>query len=156
RAGPRSGLGESGRPRPPRRRRRGATDRRLPPVMTRAADVVIVGGGVTGISIAFHLAACGVGRIVVLERKFLPAGGPGRSVGIVRQLYPTPETMRMVRRSLPVFQHFSDVVGGHAGYTACGVLIGVSTAMRPQLEKTLTLQRALGVRAQMLEPSDVA
>src|SRR5262249_12949531 len=80
----------------------------------------------------------------------------GRSVGIVRQLYPTPETTQMVRRSLPVFQHFSDVVGGHAGFTACGVLIGVSTAMRPQLEKTLTLQRALGVRAWMLEPSYVA
>jgi len=124
--------------------------------MTRFADVVIVGGGVTGVSIAFHLAGRGVGRIVVLERRFLAAGGTGRSVGIVRQLYPTPETTQMVRRSLPVFQRFSDAVGGHASYVACGVLIGVSPAMRPQLEKTLTLQRALGVRAQLLEPSDVA
>jgi sarcosine oxidase, subunit beta len=124
--------------------------------VTRTADVVIVGGGVTGVSIAFHLAGRGIGRILVLERKFLAAGGTGRSVGIVRQLYPTPETTHMVRRSLEVFQRFGDAVGGHAGYTECGVLIGVSPAMRPQLEKTLTLQRALGVRAQVLEPSDVA
>ena len=124
--------------------------------MTRTADVVIVGGGVTGVSIAFHLAGRGVGKVVVLERKFLAAGGTGRSVGIVRQLYPTPETTQMVRRSLDVFQRFGDTVGGHAGYTGCGVLIGVSPAMRPQLEKTLTLQRSLGVRAEVLEPSDAS
>jgi len=124
--------------------------------VTRTADVVIVGGGVTGASIAYHLAQRGVRKILVLERKFLGAGGTGRSIGIVRQLYPTPETTQMVLRSLKIFQSFGDAVGGHAGYTGCGVLIGVSPSMRPQLEKTLTLQQALGVRAQVLEPSDVA
>jgi len=124
--------------------------------VTRTADVVIVGGGVTGASIAYHLAQRGVRKILVLERKFLGAGGTGRSVGIVRQLYPTPEPTQMVLRSLKIFQSFGEAVGGHAGYTACGVLIGVSPSMRPQLEKTLTLQQALGVRAQVLEPSDVA
>jgi len=124
--------------------------------VTRTADVVIVGGGVTGASIAYHLAQRGVRKILVLERKFLGAGGTGRSVGIVRQLYPTPETTQMVLRSLKIFQSFGEAVGGHAGYTGCGVLIGVSPSMRPQLEKTLTLQQALGVRAQVLEPSDVA
>ena len=124
--------------------------------MTRTADVVIVGGGVSGVSIAYHLARRGVGKILVLERKFLGAGGTGRSVGIVRQLYPTPETTQMVLRSLSVFRQFGDAVGGHSGYVGCGVLIGVSPAMRPQLEQTLALQRTLGVRAEVLEPSDVA
>jgi len=124
--------------------------------VTRTADVVIVGGGVTGVSIAYHLGRLGVRNIVILERRFLGAGGTGRSVGIVRQLYPTPETTQMVLRSLSIFQSFGDSVGGHAGYVGCGVLIGVSPAMRPQLEKTLRLQRALGVRAKVLEPSDVA
>src|SRR5262249_15815225 len=150
------GLGENGRSRPPSRWRRGAPDRRLASAMTRTADVVIVGGGVTGVSIAFHLAGRGIGRAVLVDRKSCASGVPVRSVGIVRQLYPTPETTKMVRRSLEVFQHFGDAVGGHAGYTGCGVLIGVSPTMRPQLEKTLTLQRTLGVCAQLLEPSDVA
>src|SRR6185503_1852993 len=101
--------------------------------MIRAADVVIIGGGVTGASIAFHLAGLGVRRVVVLERRFLASGGTGRSVGIVRQLYPTPETSAMVLRSLRVFQDFGNAVGGDAGYVACGALIGVSAAMRPKL-----------------------
>jgi glycine/D-amino acid oxidase-like deaminating enzyme len=123
--------------------------------MTRTADVVIIGGGVTGVSIAFHLAGAGPRRVVVLERRFLASGGTGRSVGIVRQLYPTPETSAMVRRSLTVFQNFSEAVGGDAGYLASGVLIGVSPAMRPKLETNLAMQRTLGIRAEILEPADL-
>ncbi len=122
----------------------------------RNADVVIVGGGVTGVSIAFHLARLGVRRVVILERKSLGAGGTGRSVGIVRQLYPTPETTEMVISSLKVFRDFGDTVGGESGYVGCGVLIGVAPTMRPALEKTLALQRSLGVRAELLAAEDVA
>ena len=120
------------------------------------ADVVIIGGGVTGASIAFHLAELGVRRVLVLERRFLASGGTGHSVGIVRQLYPTPETSAMVRRSLDVFQQFGDAVGGDAGYVACGVLIGVSPSMRPKLETNLAMQRNIGIRAEIVEPDDVA
>jgi sarcosine oxidase subunit beta len=91
----------------------------------------------------------------VLERRFLGAGGTGRSVGIIRQLYPTPETTQMVLRSLAVFERFGDAVGGESGFVRCGVLIGVGNAMRPSLEKTLALQRALGVSAEILEPRDL-
>ncbi len=124
--------------------------------MTRNADVVIVGGGVTGVSIAFHLAGAGVRRVVVLERRFLASGGTGRSVGIIRQLYPSPETTRMVLRSLDVYRRFDEVVGGESGYVGCGVLIGVSAAMRARLAATLAVQRELGVHAELLEPADVA
>ena len=77
--------------------------------MSRTADVVIVGGGVTGVSIVFSLAARGVRNILVLERRFLASGGTGRSVGILRQLYPTAETTQMVVRSLRVFQRFHEI-----------------------------------------------
>jgi len=122
----------------------------------RHAEVVIIGGGVTGASIAFNLAAIGVRDVLLLERKSLAAGGTGWSVGIVRQLYPTPETSQMVVRSLAVFQGFRDAVGGESGYIACGVAIGVSAAMRPKLEETVRLQRSFGVRAEVLEPSALA
>ncbi|MBI2526286.1 MAG: FAD-binding oxidoreductase [Candidatus Rokubacteria bacterium] len=121
----------------------------------RTAEAVIIGGGVTGVSTAFQLASRGLRRVVVLERKFLAAGGTGRSVGIVRQLYPTRETTEMVLRSLAVFQDFGERVGGEAGYVPCGVLIGVSPAMRPTLEKTLALQTTLGVQAEILDPEDL-
>ncbi len=122
----------------------------------RTADALIVGGGVTGVSVAFHLAGLGVRRIVVLERAFLGAGGTGHSVGIIRQLYPTSETCQMVLRSLGVFQRFGEAVAGQSGYVGCGALIAVSPAMRPTLEKTFSLQRSLGIRAEILDPADLA
>jgi sarcosine oxidase, subunit beta len=121
----------------------------------RTADAVIVGGGVTGCSLAFQLAGAGVKRVLVLERRFLGSGGTGRSVGIIRQLYPTPETTQMVLRSLAVFERFAESVGGDSGFVRSGVLIGVGAAMRPALEKTLAIQRALGVEAEILEPRDL-
>jgi glycine/D-amino acid oxidase-like deaminating enzyme len=122
----------------------------------KTADVIIIGGGVTGCSLAFHLAGHGVRRVLILERKFLGAGGTGRSVGIIRQLYPTAEATQMVTRSLAVFRNFGDSVGGQSGYVGCGVLIGVSATMRPALEKSLALQRSAGVKAEILEPEDMA
>jgi len=124
--------------------------------VNRRADVIIIGGGVTGASIAFHLAALGTRDVLLLERQFLAAGGTGRSVGIVRQLYPTPETSQMVVRSLAAFRAFRDAVGGESGYVGCGVVIGISSAMRVKLEETINLQRRFGVRAEVLEPRELA
>jgi glycine/D-amino acid oxidase-like deaminating enzyme len=121
----------------------------------RTADAVIIGGGVIGASIAFHLAQLGVRRTVVLERKFIGSGGTGRSVGIIRQLYPTLETTRMVKSSLDVFQNFDDVVGGNSGYVGCGALIGTPLDMRAGLLNQVEQQRALGVRVEVLEPADL-
>lgn len=90
-----------------------------------------------------------------MERRFLGSGGTGRSVGIIRQLYPTPETTQMVLRSLAVFERFGDCVGGASGFVRSGVLIGVGAAMLPALEKTLALQRGLGVRAEILDPASL-
>src|SRR5690348_7344878 len=122
----------------------------------RTADAIIIGGGVTGVSIAFHLAGSGIRRVLVLERKFLGSGGTGRSVGIIRQLYPTRETSQMVLRSLAVFERFGEAVGGEAGFVRTGALIGVSSPMRPTLEQTLALQRDVGIKAEIVEPADLA
>jgi sarcosine oxidase, subunit beta len=122
----------------------------------RTADAVIIGGGVTGVSIAFHLAGLGVRRVLVLERRFLGSGGTGRSVGIVRQLYPTRETSEMVFRSLAIFQRFGEAVGGESGFVRTGALIGVSPSMRPALERTLALQKSIGIQAEIVDPADLA
>ncbi len=121
----------------------------------RTADAVIIGAGITGVSTAVQLAGLGLRRVVVLEKKFVGAGGTGRSVGIIRQLYPTRETSEMVLRSLRVFERFGEAVGGEANFVRSGVLIGVSSAMRPTLEKTLAQQRAIGIRAEILEPAEL-
>jgi glycine/D-amino acid oxidase-like deaminating enzyme len=61
----------------------------------------------------------------------------------------------MVVRALATFRDFDVVVGGSAGYVRSGVLIGVSAAMRPALERTLAIQSTAGVYAELLEPRDV-
>ena len=123
--------------------------------MARTAEVVIIGGGVTGASLAYHLAQRGIKQVVLLERKFLASGGTGRSVGVIRQLYPTREASEMVLRSLRVFQRFDELVGGESGYVGCGTLIGISEAMLPALRKTMETQRALGIRAELLTPDEI-
>ena len=62
----------------------------------------------------------------------------------------------MVLRSLAVFEQFGEAVGGSSGFVRSGVLIGVSLAMRPTLERTLALQRAVGIRAEIVEPADLS
>ncbi|MGH7358529.1 MAG: NAD(P)/FAD-dependent oxidoreductase, partial [Candidatus Rokuibacteriota bacterium] len=123
--------------------------------MTRTADVVIVGGGVTGCSIAFHLAEQGVRDVLVLERRFLAAGGTGRSVGVMRQLYPTEATSRMVLHSLRVFQQFREIIGGDAGYVQCGALLAVGPGQRDALAETVKAQRALGIDTRLVGPDDI-
>jgi glycine/D-amino acid oxidase-like deaminating enzyme len=123
--------------------------------MMRSADVVIIGGGVTGCSIAFHLAERGVRNVVVLERRFLASGGTGRSVGVMRQLYPTVETSRMVLHSLRVFQNFRELTGGDAGYVQCGAVIAVAPAQQAALARTLDAQREIGIQARLLSPDDL-
>ncbi|MFQ5829098.1 MAG: NAD(P)/FAD-dependent oxidoreductase [Candidatus Methylomirabilia bacterium] len=122
--------------------------------MGRTAEVVIIGGGVTGASLAYHLTQRGVRDVLVLERRFLASGGTGRSVGIIRQLYPTPETSQMALRSLRVLQRFREVVGGESGYVGCGVLIGISEGMLPAVRKTMEIQQSIGIRAEFLAPEE--
>ena len=79
--------------------------------MTETADCIIIGGGVMGASIAYHLAKQGRGKVVLLERQSLCSGTTGRSGAIVRQHYSNDFTIRMARDSLRIFQHFDDLVG---------------------------------------------
>ena len=72
--------------------------------MSETADILIIGGGVMGASIAYHLARQGGGRIVLLERQALCNGTTGRSGAIVRQHYSNDFTVRMAKDSLAVFQ----------------------------------------------------
>ncbi|HVB59811.1 MAG TPA: FAD-dependent oxidoreductase, partial [Ktedonobacteraceae bacterium] len=88
--------------------------------MSETADIIIVGGGVMGASIAYQLAKQGGGRVVLLERQALASGTTGRSGAIVRQHYSNDFTIRMAQESLGIFQHFDDLVGGECGFVTSG------------------------------------
>src|SRR5882762_6512844 len=94
--------------------------------MTQTCDVLIVGGGVIGTSIALALARRRVGQVVPLEKAFLGAGSSGKSGAIIRQHYSNRLTVSMAQKSLRVFEQFDDVVGGPSVFTRTGMVIVVN------------------------------
>ena len=79
--------------------------------MNQNSDIIVLGGGINGVSITFHLAKHGA-RVTLLEKDFIAAGPTGMSSAIIRQHYSNPVTARMALKSLQVWQNFADVVGG--------------------------------------------
>jgi len=74
----------------------------------------MIGGGVTGVSTAFHPTRRGICDVVIVDEDALASGGTGKSSGCVRQHYSTAETCRMIRYSLELFQHFAEQVDGES------------------------------------------
>src|SRR5712664_3167283 len=118
-------------------------------------DILIVGGGVMGTSIAWHLAKRRCGRVVLLEKSYLGAGSSGKSGAIIRQHYSNVLTAAMAQKSLRVFEHFEDVVGGPPVFTHTGMVIVVNERDRAGLEANLTMQQELGIDVRLLSQHDL-
>jgi sarcosine oxidase subunit beta len=123
--------------------------------VTETADVVVIGGGCTGASIAFHLTRAGVRGVVLLEKGALASGPTGRSTAIVRQHYSNEVTARMARESLRVFQEWADRVGGSCGFVRTGFLVGVPEADRAALEGNVALQRGVGIDVRLVSGEEL-
>ncbi len=123
--------------------------------MAETADVVIIGGGVTGASIAFNLARRGTTNVVVLEKNFIASGATGKSSACIRQHYSTEVTARMVRRSLDVFENFADVVGSSAGFTKTVYLMGVPERDFATLKKVVAMQQQVGINTRLITPEEI-
>jgi len=124
--------------------------------MALTADVVIIGGGVTGTSTAFHLTQRGVRDVVVVDKSFVASGGTGKSSACVRQHYTTAETCRMIRYALDCFQRFEELTGGHScGFRRTGYLLGVDDKMRKPMETSVELQRSVGIDTRLVSPREM-
>jgi glycine/D-amino acid oxidase-like deaminating enzyme len=119
------------------------------------AEVVIVGGGSTGASIAYHLARRGVTGVLLLEKGSLAGGATGRSSAIVRQHYAYPVTARMAKLALEAFERFDEVIGGESGFTRTGYLALVAGDDREALAGNVAMQRSVGVRTQVVGPAEI-
>ena len=124
----------------------------------RKAQVVIVGGGVVGASVAFHLAARGCTDVLVLERaSVLGAGSTGRATGGFRAQFATPANVALSLLAREKLRRFRDEVGADAGYRACGYLFIATTARQlAALRAAQRVQRAAGlVEAEELDAAGV-
>jgi len=91
--------------------------------MTETAEVVIIGSGIVGSSVAYHLAEQGCTNVLVIEREAHQGkGSTGKSMGGVRAQFSTPVNIQMSRYSIDFFSRFDEVVGHPADYRAHGYL----------------------------------
>jgi glycine/D-amino acid oxidase-like deaminating enzyme len=118
-------------------------------------DVLIVGGGVMGVSIAHALAQRRAGRVVVLEKAYLGAGSSGKSGAIIRQHYSNRLTASMARHSLRIFEHFDEIVGGPPVFTHTGMVLVVNQRDRAGLDANIALQRELGIDVRMVSAQEL-
>jgi sarcosine oxidase subunit beta len=126
--------------------------------MTETADVVIVGSGIVGSSVAYHLAQAGCTNVLVIEREAHQGkGSTGKSMGGVRAQFSTPVNIQMSKYSIDFFSKFDEVVGHPADYRAHGYLFCATNENHlAYLKANRERQNALGVtNVEWVSPEDI-
>ena len=121
------------------------------------ADVVVVGGGLFGTSIAYQLCRRGAGRVLLLERDALGSGDSGRTFGMVRRHYSNAVTALLAMRGSRTIMHWADEVGiGDSGYVETGYLLPVPEALVEASRDNVARLAALGLETSFVEPAEIA
>lgn len=123
----------------------------LPPT----ADTVVIGGGVIGTSVAYHLARLGAGNVLLLERKHLAAGATGLSSGIVRMHYDNPLEAEIAFKSFATFRYFDEIIGGACGFTTTGFLRLVQVHNQKALKANVAMMQGLGIGTRLVETGEL-
>ncbi len=126
--------------------------------MTETADVVIIGSGIVGSSVAYHLAQAGCTNVLVIEREAHQGkGSTGKSMGGVRAQFATPVNIQMSKYSIDFFSKFDEVVGHPADYRAHGYLFCATNENHlGYLKANKERQNALGVtNVEWVTPEDI-
>jgi sarcosine oxidase, subunit beta len=124
--------------------------------MTETADVIVVGAGVQGASLAFHLARRGA-SVLILERASVAAGATGRSSGFVRMHYDLESESRLAWASFPYFRDWQDLVGaGDCGFVRTGFMHVMPEALADSLRANVATQQGIGITTRVVEPAEIA
>jgi glycine/D-amino acid oxidase-like deaminating enzyme len=119
------------------------------------ADVIVIGGGVMGTSIAFNLARRRAGRVVLLEKSTVCSGTSAKSSAIVRTHYTTRPTAVMALLARNIFERWADEVGGESGFVRTGMLFIGPPESRDRVERTLRMNQEVGIEASLIGPAEV-
>jgi glycine cleavage system aminomethyltransferase T/glycine/D-amino acid oxidase-like deaminating enzyme len=121
------------------------------------AQVVIVGGGVIGTSVAYHLAALGWTDVLLLEQGQLSCGTTWHAAGLVGQLRASEAGTRLVQYSTALYEHLEAETGQATGFRRCGGVTVARTADRmTALARTAATARAYDIDCELISPAEAA
>ncbi|WP_210526776.1 GcvT family protein [Rubellimicrobium arenae] len=124
--------------------------------LPRAARVVIVGGGISGCSVAYHLAKLGWTDIVLLERKKLTSGTTWHAAGLIGQLRASQNMTRLAKYSADLYTRLEAETGLATGFRQCGsITTALTRERREEIFRQASMARAFGVEVRELSPSEV-
>jgi len=119
------------------------------------ASVVVVGGGITGCSIAYHLTAAGRRDVVLVEKGELTSGTTFHSVGLVSQFRTSPADMLLMSHSIRLYRELAAELGDAAGWRPVGSLrLASSPAMLQSLRRSVSRARALGLDVGLISAAE--
>ncbi len=123
--------------------------------LPRSASFVVIGGGVVGCSIAYHLALRGLRDVLVLEREAIGSGTTSKAAGGIRAQFPTETEIRFSLEAIAVFERFADEFGVDPGYRKIGYLFLIADAEDlAGYEQRIALQRRFGADIRIISPAD--
>lgn len=132
-----------------------AAARELGLAMSHTCDILIVGGGVIGTSIAFHLAQRHAGRVMLVEKAYLGAGASGKSAALIYQAHRHPLIPLLARRCLPVFEHFADLIGGPPVFWRTGMVQLMPRREEAELDAYLAQQQEWGIDVRRISDQEL-
>ena len=124
--------------------------------MEKTADIVIIGGGVVGVSIAYHLALRKAGKIILLEKGQLGEGSTSRCVGGIRTQFSTEINIRFSLESLKIFEKFEEEFGVNPEFKRIGYLFLATTETEIRVFKeNVKLQKKFGIPVEFLNSDEI-
>jgi sarcosine oxidase subunit beta len=119
------------------------------------AEVVVIGAGIMGLSVAYHLARLGMTDIVVVDKSYLCGGASGRNGGGIRAQWSSETNIRLMQESIRICQHFASEFKINVWLRQGGYLFLARTEERRRaLEESWKLQRECGLSTRMLSPRE--
>src|SRR5260221_9760915 len=122
---------------------------------TRTADFLVLGAGVIGASIAFHLATRKGGRVVVIDKALARQGGSCRSSALVRMPYTLREEVQLALKSFEMFRNWQEVVGRPPSFKKVGFVRLVIPTEVENLKKNVAMQRGLGANTRLITAQEL-
>lgn len=119
------------------------------------AEVVIIGAGVMGASLAFHLTRLGVRDILILEKDHVAAGASSKTGALLRQHYSNLPEATLVHRSVQVYRNWNEIVGGDCGYDGTGLIAtvyqtGLDDPNVARMHANVAMQRGIGIKTEVV------